>query len=630
MEKLKMHSPNLTDENIVKIREMFPDSVSEATDEEGKVRFAVDFDQLRQELSDHIVDGPQERYHLNWPGKKEALLAANAPIAKTLRPSRDESVNFDTTQNLFIEGDNLEALKLLQETYLGEVKMIYIDPPYNTGNDFVYDDYFADNSAEFLRATNQADQAGNRLVANPDSNGRFHSEWLSLIYPRLKLSKSLLADDGLIFISIDDHEVANMRRMSDSVFGESNFVAQIVWEKMYTTKNDAAQFSNCHEYVLVYAKDILKKPVGLLPRTAEMDARYTNPDNDPRGPWKAIPLYAKGERKNGRYAVASPKTGKEHWPEPDSHWLYVEGDTKKLIEDDRIYFGKDGNAQPNIKRFLTEVQQGTKAKTLWKHSDVGSNDSAKRELRELYKNKKLPFDFPKPTALIERMLRLATEKDQNHIVLDFFAGSGTTAHAVFKMNASDGGNRKFLVVQIDEPCDEKTEAFKSGYKDIAQISRERITLAGEHVVKGEFHGNWNKDVGFRVLRIDTSNMADVYYTPESVKQEDLLSSVDNIKAGRGDPEDLLFQVLVDWGVDLTLPIRRETVQGNIVFFVNEEPYDLIACFDTGITEAFVKELAKFEPMRVVFRDNGFVSDAVKINVDQIFRQLSPATDVKSI
>lgn len=630
MDKLKMHSPDLTDENIAKIRELFPGCVTETRDENGELRFAIDFDQLKQELSDHIVEGPQERYHLNWPGKREALLAANVPIAKTLRPSREESIDFDGTRNLFIEGDNLDALKLLQETYLGEIKLIYIDPPYNTGNDFVYDDNFAETASKFLLATNQTDEMGNRLVANTESNGRFHSDWLSFIYPRLKLARNLLSDDGLIFVSVDDHEAHNMRALTDEIFGESNFVAQVVWEKMYTTKNDAAQLSNCHEYVLVYARDILTKPVGLLPRTAEMDARYTNPDDDPRGPWKAIPLYAKGERKNGRYPVVSPATGKEHWPEPDSHWLYIEEDTIKLIKDNRIYFGKDGNAQPNIKRFLTEVQQGTKSKTIWKHTDVGSNDSAKRELRDLYQDKKAPFDFPKPTTLIERMLRLATSGDDEHIVLDFFAGSGTTAHSVLKMNAEDGGKRRFILVQIDEPCDEKTEAFKSGYKNIAQIARERISLAGAQVLESDINSDWNKDVGFRLLRIDTSGMADVYYTPGDVNQDDLLAAVDNIKPGRDNPEDLLFQVLVDWGVDLTLPIRRETLQDKLVFFINEEPYDLIACFDTGITEEFVKELAKHKPMRAVFKDNGFASDAVKINVEQIFQQLSPATDIKSI
>jgi len=396
---------------------------------------------------------------------------------------------------------------------------------------------------------------------------------------------------------------------------------------MYTTKNDAAQLSQCHEYVLIYTKQSNAAVINLLPRTEEMDSRYTNSDNDPRGPWKAIPLYAKGERKNGRYVVISPTTGKEHWPGPDSHWLYIEEDTKKLIADNRISFGRDGNSQPNIKRFLTEVQQGTKSRTLWKHSEVGSNDSAKRELRELYGGKTIPFDFPKPTTLVYRMLQLSTTKSGDDIVLDFFSGSSTTAHAVMKINAEDTGNRKFIMVQLPEPCDEKSEAFKSGYQNIAEIGKDRIRRAGKKIKEENPVTTQNLDIGFRVLKVDTSNMKDVYYTPDELKQDNLELFKDHIRPDRS-PEDLLFQVFIDWGLDLTLPIAKETIDGKTVFLVDTN--SLIACFDAGINEELVKKLAASKPLRVVFRDDAFGSDSVKINVEQIFRLLSPGTEVKTL
>jgi adenine-specific DNA-methyltransferase len=507
--------------------------------------------------------------------------------------------------------------------------MIYIDPPYNTGNDFVYNDKFVVENEEYNLLSGQIDDEGGRLVANKESNGRFHSDWLSMIYPRLKLARTFLRDDGVIFISIDDNEIHNLRKICDEVFGEDNFVGQIVWEKMYTTKNDAAILSNAHEYILLYTKNIATNPIGLLPRTAEMDARYTNPDSDPRGNWKAIPLYAKGERKNGRYPVISPTTGKTHFPNADSHWLYAEDDTLKLIEDNRIYFGKDGNSQPNIKRFLTEVQQGAKAKTLWSHKEVGSNDTAKRELKQLYAGEVLPFDFPKPTSLINRMLILALQSNQNEIVLDFFSGSATTAHSVMQLNAEDGGNRKFIMVQIPEETDGKSEAYKAGYKTIPEIGKERIRRAGKKIQEDNAgkEGIENLDIGFRVLKVDSSNMKDVYYTPDELSKDSLFEDVENIKEDRT-TEDLLFQVLLDWGVDLMLPIVREEILGKTVFFVDGDT--LAACFDDGIDEAFVKELAKREMMRVVFKDSGFKEDDTKSNVEQIFTQLSPDTEVRAI
>lgn len=626
MDKLKMHSPDLTQDNIARIRELFPGCVTEAAGADGSLRLAVDFDQLRQELSDAIIEGPQERYHLNWPGKREALIAANSPIAKTLRPSREKSVNFDGTRNLFIEGDNLEALKLLQEIYLGQVKMIYIDPPYNTGNDFVYDDDFAEDAKSYLAKSNQEDRSGNRLVANTTSNGRFHSDWMSMIFSRLKLARNLLRDDGVIFMSIDDGEVANLRKIADEIFGEVNFMANIVWQKKYAVSNDDPGIADMHDHILVYRKtaDFIRN---FLPRSEKQNDRYTNPDNDPRGPWASdnyISNNAKADRPTLYYPILHPRTGEEVWP-GENAWRYSKEKHEKMVAEGRLYWGPGMSYErPRMKRYLSEVQDGVVPSTWWPFVDFGHNNEGSTEVNDLFGKKKV-FTFPKPTRLLKEIIRIGSSKDD--VIMDFFAGSGSTAHAMFKICAETGENRQFILVQMPEVVEEKSEAFNSGFLNIADISKERIRLAGEKVLEGECHAKWNKDVGFRVLKIDTSNMADVYYTPDATKQGDLLAQVDSIKQGRT-AEDLLFQVLVDWGVDLTLPIRRETVQGKTVFFVDENA--LVACFDTGVTEELVKELAGHEPVRVVFRDTGFVSDAVKINVEQIFRQLSPSTEVKAI
>jgi adenine-specific DNA-methyltransferase len=624
MDKLNLHTPDLTAQNIEKLAALFPNCVTETKDAEGKLKRGIDFDQLRQELSDHVVEGPRERYHLDWPGKREALLAANAPIAKTLRPYREESVDFDTTKNLFIEGDNLDALKLLQETYLGKVKLIYIDPPYNTGSDFIYEDDFVEDADNYLLRSNQKDETGNRLVQNPDTNGRYHSDWLSMIFPRLKLARNLLCDEGVMFVSIDYRESANLRRLCDEVFGEQNFITEIGWEKMYTTKNDSSLISCCHESLLVYAKDATPASIGMLPRSAEMDARYSNPDNDPRGNWKAIPMYADGERRNGRFKITSP-TGKSHEPEPNSHWRYSEADVLKLIADNRVWFGQTGDSKPNLKRFLSELREGVKAKSLWLHKEVGSNDTASRELKELFGGQS-PFSFPKPTTLLRRIIQLGAS-DPDSIVIDFFSGSASTAHGVLAMNGEDGGRRRFVLVQLPEPCDEGSEAFQAGFKNIAEISKERIRRAGAKIKAENATTAPNLDIGFRVLKIDTSNMKDVYYAPDAVKQDELGLHTDNIKEDRA-PEDLLFQVLVDWGVDLALPITQETIAKKKVFFVDGNA--LAACFDPNITEELVKELAKKKPLRAVFRDSSYGSDSVKINVEQIFKLLSPGTELKSL
>lgn len=627
MEKLKMHSPDLSQDNIARIRELFPNCVTEGKGGDGSVRLAVDFDLLRQELSGSIVEGAQERYHLNWPGKREALLTANAPIAKTLRPCRDESVDFDTTRNLFIEGDNLDALKLLQETYLGKVKVIYIDPPYNTGNDFIYHDDFSASYDDFLLSSNQKDISGRKLVANTESNGRFHSDWLSMIYPRIKLARNLLRDDGLIFISIDDCEASSLRKVCDEIFGEENFLAQIVWKKIYSGKADASHFGKFHEYILCYSKNISTAEVRLLPRTEEMNARYTNPDDDPRGPWLSNDLTAAGERSAGHFEVRSP-SGKAFDSPEGKHWLYSSETMQKLLSDNRIYFGKNGDAFPRLKRFLTEVQQGRKSNTVWLHEEVGHTDEGTKELKSIL-GKGIDFQAPKPSRLIKQILKLSTHNDRGDIILDFFAGSGTTAHAVNSINAEDQGNRRFILVQIPQACDEKSEAFKAGYSTISEITKQRITLSGSRSrAENPLLAN-GIDFGFRILRVDTSNMADVFYDPDSLRQDDVDLFVSNIKPDRA-ADDLLFQVMLDWGVDLALPITKQAIHGKEVFFVDGNA--LVACFDahSGIDEGFVKELAKYQPLRVVFRDAGFKNSAVKINVEQIFKSLSPSTEVKCI
>ena len=627
MEKMKMHSPNLTQDNVVRIRELFPNCVTEAKGEDGAVKLAVDFDQLRQELAESIVEGPQERYNLNWPGKREAMLTANAPIAKTLRPCQHESVDFDTTKNLFIEGDNLDALKLLQETYLGKVKLIYIDPPYNTGNDFIYDDDFAIDPGEFLKRSNQKDSEGNRLIANPASNGRFHSDWLSMIYSRLKLARNLLRDDGAIFISIDDNEQASLKRICDEVFGEENFVSTIIWEKRYSPQNAVKWFSESHDFILVYAKNKLNWYPNLLERSDEMNARYRNLDNDPRGVWKPADSTAQGGHgtKTQFYELTAPN-GKKHTLPNGRCWLYTQPVLQKMIEDNRIWFGLDGNNVPAVKRFLSEVKQGTACQTIWKYSEVGHNQEAKKEVNELFPEASV-FDTPKPTRLIKRILQVATSKED--IVLDFFSGSATVAHATLQMNAEDGGKRQFIMVQLNEDCDPDSNAFAAGFKTISDIGKERIRRAGAAVRQKEGATQWNRDTGFRVLKIDTSNMADVYYAPDALDKGQLDLLVDNIKPDRT-PEDLLFQVMLDWGVDLALPIAKQNIQGKDVFFVDDNA--LAACFDTrgGIDEAFVKELAQHQPLRVVFRDAGFKDSTVKINIEQIFKLLSSATEVKCI
>lgn len=670
MEKLKMHTPDLTQDHIARIRELFPNCVTEARDESGKLKLAIDFDQLKQELSDSIVEGPQERYHLNWPGKREALLTANAPIAKTLRPVREESVDFDTTKNLFIEGDNLEALKLLQETYLGKIKMVYIDPPYNTGKDFIYEDDFSETKDEYLLKSNQTDEKGNKLVANRDSNGRFHSDWLSMMYSRLMLARNFLNDDGIVVISIDEKEHANLKKVCDEIFGSQNFCGEIVWKN--SSKNDQSYVSIQHEYFVIYVKDKqtnkgewLEKKQGLEDIYKAFEGFRQKHGDD----WDAIHAAALEWFKN--FPASNPISDSKHYtwmdergvyfPDnisgpnhgqyvydvrhpvtkqickaPASGWRYPEDTILQRIKEKRVHFGKDHTTVPNNKTYLkdTEFQSLTSMRYV-------DGRAASNRLEGLFGAR--VFTNPKDEYLLSDLMKAFGLKG-NHLVMDFFAGSATTAHAVFNLNKEQGSNCSSISVQIPESLEEMLKTATGGAKkviqnaidflddkkrpiNIAEISKERIRRAGSKVKEEGGLTSTNLDIGFRVLKIDTSNMAEVYYTPDGVKQDDLLAAVDNIRPDRS-PEDLLFQVLLDWGVDLTLPIAKKTVQGKTVFFVDSNA--LFACFDTGITEELVKELAAEKPLRVVFRDNGFASDSVKINAEQIFKQMSPGTDMKSI
>lgn len=627
MDKISQETPDLTQENIAKIAALFPDVVTETKDADGNIALAVDFDALRDDLSGEVVDGPRERYQLTWPGKREAKLEARRPIKKTMRPCREKSKDWDTTENLYIEGDNLEALKIMRETYAGKVKLIYIDPPYNTGHDFVYDDDFSQTRGEYDAQSGDYDEEGGRLVANPESNGRFHSDWCSMMYPRLMLARDLLTEDGAIFISIDDNELVNLQKMMEELFGEESFVSVFVWEKMYTTKNDSAVVSNKHEYICCYAKLNQGFTFELLPRSSEMDARYTNPDNDPRGPWKAIPLYANGERKNGRYEVISPLTGRVHLPKANSHWRYRKEDVDNLIKDNRIYFGSDGDGQPNLKRFLTEVKQGISVSSLWKSSEVGTNDSAKKEAKSLF-SEGVPFDFPKPLPLMKRILDICAPEDA--LVLDFFSGSATTAEAVMRKNTEDGGNRRFVLIQLPEET-------SGGWDNLCNIGEERIRRAGEkikaEIVKDneqlEFGADPKPvpDIGFRVLRVDDSCLKDEFAAPDQYDQTQLDLFADNAAEGAA-PLDLLFQVLPAFRIEYSAKITERELGGKICFDVNDG--QLIACFDDDVDTAALEAIAKERPLYAVFRDACFSNDAAVANLEELFKTFSPDTIRKVI
>ncbi len=624
MNTMKMHSINMVDKNIEKIAQIFPHCITEGVDENGEFFQGINFELLKQELSRVIVDDSCEKYCLQWPGKYESLIASNASIAKSLRPVHNKSKDFDTTKNIFIEGDNLDALKLLQESYLGKIKMVYIDPPYNTGNDFIYDDDFSENSEGYLIRTNQTDDEGNRLIANTEANGRFHSDWLSMMYSRLRLARNLLTEDGGIFISIDDCEVANLRKIADEIFGSDCFMGELVWKSRQIV--DSRNFNNIskdHEYILIYAKN--SNNFSMKGKSISED-KYKNPDNDPRGPWMSnsmLGLANASQRPNLHYEIVDPKTGNRYPCPPESGWRYSPDTMKGKIEEGRVIFPASPTGRPREKKYINELASNFTGFSSILPVEVGFTLNGSREVRELLGEKY--FDFPKPVSLLQALVEQGTTDDD--IVLDFFAGSGTTGHAVYKANYEDGGNRKFILVQIPEKIDEKSNAFKNGFKAISDLSATRLIKAAELFNQGlEAEG---RDLGFRFFKIDSSNMSDVYYNPDAVSQDLLSDQADNVKADRS-PEDLLFQVLLDWGVDLSLPIKKETIQGKTVYLVDQNA--LAACFDSngGIDEDFVKELAKKQPLRVVFRDAGFKSDSVKINVEQIFKLVSPSTEVKCI
>lgn len=625
MEKLKLHTPDLTAQNIDKLAQLFPDCVTEATGEDGKLTRSIDFDQLRQELSGSIVEGPQERYHLDWPGKREAILAANVPIAKTLRPCRTESVDFDTTKNLFIEGDNLDALKLLQETYLGKVKLIYIDPPYNTGNDFIYNDSFTAEKDQYDLLTGAVDDLGNRLVPNTSSNGRFHSDWLSMVYPRLKLARNLLRDDGLIFVSIDDTEVANIRKILDEIFGEQCMIAELVWKNKYNAGALTKGFSSVHEYILCYAKSEISNLT--VPLGEDEIAQYKGTDSKlaTRGGFVTQPLAtsSKDPRPNLRYPITID--GREIWPE--KQWIWSRERVEAAIANDEVVVNEtNGKVSVRVKQYLKD-ENGQMREMKPLSILIGPyNQQGTKDIAKIFGEENI-FSFPKPVDLLRYIVSLTVNdrKESDPIILDFFAGSGTMGQAVMEQNALDAGTRRYILVQLPETTPSDSVAAKAGYKDIPALTKERIRRAGK--MAKEQNPMFSGDTGFRVLKIDSSNMRDVYYAPDAVEQGSLLAQVDNIKPDRT-PEDLLFQVLVDEGVDLALPIAEETIAGKKVFFVDGNA--LAACFDDGITDELVKEIAKRKPLKAVFRDANYGSDSVKINVDQIFRLLSPETEVKSI
>lgn len=636
MDKMKMSTPDLTDVNIEKIGALFPNIITETRNESGEIIKAVDFDLLKQALSKSLVEDENERYRLDWPGKKASLLKANTPITKTLRPCREESVNFDTTENLYIEGDNFEVLKILQESYLGRIKMIYIDPPYNTGNDFIYRDNFSKNKDEYEQELGLTDEEGGKLFKNTDTNGRYHSDWLSMMYERLLVSRDLLRDDGVIFISIDDNEVHNLRKICDEVFGEENFIANFIWERAFAPKNDAKYVSNSHDYILMYSKKIDVFKIGRLERTAEADARYSNPDNDPRGVWQSDNLTVKTYSPLGDYPITTP-SGRVVEPPTGRCWSLSKKTFFERLNDNRIWFGADGNGVPRIKRFLSELKfDGMAPISLLFHKDVGHSQEGTQELSRLLDGGL--FNGPKPVRLLRRLITLANTQP-NDIILDFFSGSSSTAHAVMALNAEDNGNRKFIMVQLPEACDENSEAFKAGYKTIGEIGKERIRRAGKKIVEemkdknqqlelGEVPVDLTKlDIGFRVYKSDTSNLKDVFYHPSKLDQEMLSSLESNIKENRT-PEDLLTQVILDLGLELTLPIEINQILGNTVFFVQTNA--LVACFDENVNFNIVDNIADSKPLRVVFRDASFVDDKDRINVEERFKRLSPETKVTVI
>ena len=627
MEHLKQETASGAQLNMDALYQICPQCFTESKDpKSGEVRRSVDFEKLRLLLGDNVAEG-DERYDFTWVGKRAALQEAAKPIRKTLRPCPEESVDWENTKNLYIEGDNLEVLKLLQNSYMGKVKMIYIDPPYNTGNDFVYQDDFHQTKQEYDLFAGDVNEEGERLVRNTESNGRFHSDWCSMIYSRLMIARNLLAEDGVLFISIDDNEVENLRRLCNEVFGEYNFIANLIWQKKFSRANDALYFSTMHDHIICVAKNNIMRNengwrIGLLPRGDELPSGYGNPDNDPRGPWTSVILSAKSGSSSLIYEIKTP-TGRSCFPPSGRYWSCNKDTFEKWRAENRIWFGKDGDGTPRKKTFLSEVQSGLRPNTILFQDEVGNNQEAKQETKALFDGLGV-FDGPKPVRLLYTLGKIAN-LNSDAIVLDFFSGSATTAHAVMKLNAEDGGKRKFIMVQWPEECDNESEAFKAGYKNICEIGKERIRRAGKMILVEQetkqgnlFAGEQKKlDVGFRVFKCADSNMKDVYYSPADYNQQMLFDLEDNIKEDRNDL-DLLFGCMLDWGVTLDLPLRTEKVDGVNIHVVNEG--DLVACFEKHIPESVIDHIASLLPMRVVLRDSCFDEAKEKMNFFEIFKQ----------
>ena len=612
-----MQSRDVVGGNVEKIAALFPHCVAERLNKDGKPELAIDFDKLRAELSNDALEDGEERYQFTWPDKRAASRLANEPVNLTLRPCREESVDFDTTENLYIEGDNLDVLKVLRETYLSRVKMIYIDPPYNTGNDFVYNDDFAQGKEDFEQSSGLFDAEGNQTIdpmqRNTESNGRFHTDWLNMIYPRLKVARDLLSDDGVIFISIDDCEIENLRKICDEVFGQQNRVGTILWKKK-TNGNNMGFIPPVHDYILAYAKNISIVHDFGYPMTEEhFSKNYSNPDNDPRGPWTTMDLSA--NHVGPYFGITNPITGEIFYPSEGRYWVFNETEVLKRIADGRIIFGKSGNSRPVQRVFAKDrLLNRLKAESWWdKH---GMNEDATVEIRSLFGAGKL-FTHPKPSTLLLHLLNISTIKDD--LILDFFSGSATTAHAVMKLNAEDGGKRKFIMVQLPEVTDEKSEARKAGYANICEIGKERIRRAGKKVKEEAGQAADGLDAGFRVLKLDSSNMEDVFYTPDKFEPSLLDSLVDNIKADRSG-EDLLFQVMLDLGIELSAKIERKEIADKEVFSVDDDY--LLACFDTNVNETTIEEMAKLLPTHLVIRDASAANDKVLDNFDQIIESYS--------
>jgi adenine-specific DNA-methyltransferase len=626
MDKLKMTSKGAVPSNVEKIAALFPNCVTERLNKDGNPEAVVDFDKLRQELSTELVEGAAERYQFTWPDKRAANHLANQPTTMTLRPCEEESVGKDGTngafdsENLYIEGDNLDVLKVLRETYLGKVKMIYIDPPYNTGNDFVYNDDFAESYEEFAESCKVRDEDGNLTFdpkANGESNGRFHTDWLNMIYPRLKIARDLLSNDGVIFISIDDNEVDNLRKVCNEVFGGQNFIAQLVWERAFAPKNDAKYISNSHDYVVMFARNITEFKIGRLPRTAEADARYSNPDNDPRGVWQSDNLTVKSYTASCDYPITTP-SGRVVEPPAGRCWSLSKNAFFERLQDNRIWFGSDGDGVPRIKRFLSELKfDGMAPTSILFYKEVGHSQEGSQEVNKLLNAG--VFDGPKPVRLLSRLLTLANLKDDS-IVLDFFSGSASTAHALIKFNADNSSNRKFILVQLPESTDDK--ARKAGYNTICEIGKERIRRAGRKIKEESGLQGQDLDIGFRVLKLAESNMEDVFYTPDKFDANNLFTFADNVKHDRT-AEDLLFQVMLELGVELSSPIEKKSINGVEVFNVKDG--FLIATFDKNVNESTITEIAKSEPVYFVMRDASAANDNVLDNFDQLFRHYSPDT-----